>query len=52
MIDSSDPNKGIMVTYGGGDKCTNGDDPMQNGKPRQTQFKIHCSAKQSDVIII
>jgi hypothetical protein len=42
---------GIWVQYGGGDKCTNGDNPLQNGKPRATKFNIHCAEKQDDVII-
>lgn len=50
MLDTNNPKKGIYVQYGGGDKCTNGDNPMQNGKPRQTKFNIYCAEKQDDVI--
>ncbi len=49
LIDPQDPKKGISITYGGGDKCTNGDNPMQNGKPRQSKFNIYCSEKQDEV---
>lgn len=41
--------KGISIQYGGGDKCTNGDNPIQNGKPRQTKFNIYCADKQDEV---
>jgi hypothetical protein len=37
--------------YGGGDKCTNGDNPAKNGQPRQTKFNIYCADKQEDVNI-
>lgn len=49
LLDSSNPSKGIYVQYGGGDKCTNGDNPMLNGKPRQTKFNIYCSEKMDEV---
>jgi hypothetical protein len=49
LIDPNDPKKGISITYGGGDKCTNGDNPLQNGKPRESKFNINCSNKQGDV---
>jgi hypothetical protein len=49
VLDSNDPKKGFYVQYGGGDKCTNGDNPMLNGKPRQSKFKIYCSDRQDDV---
>ncbi len=52
LIDQSNPNKGIYVQYGGGDKCTNGENPMQIGKPRQTKFTLNCAASQDDVLII
>lgn len=50
LLDANDPKKGIYVQYGGGDKCTNGDNPMQNGKPRQSRFNIYCSDKQDDSV--
>jgi hypothetical protein len=46
-----DPKKGIVITYAGGDKCTNGDNPALNGQPRQTKFKLECSDRQEDVSI-
>jgi hypothetical protein len=49
LLDPMDPKKGIMINYGGGDKCTNGDNPALNGQPRQTKFKLECSDKQEDV---
>ena len=49
LLDPTDPKKGLYVQYGMGDKCTNGDNPLQNGKPRQSKFKIHCADKQGDV---
>jgi hypothetical protein len=49
LLDTADPSKGFYITYGGGDKCTNGDNPMLNGKPRQSKFKIYCSSKQEEV---
>jgi hypothetical protein len=49
LLDQTDPRKGISIIYGGGDRCTNGDNPMQNGKPRQAKFNIHCSDRQDDV---
>lgn len=51
LLDTNNPKKGIYVQYGGGDKCTNGDNPMQNGKPRQTKFNIYCAEKADEVII-
>jgi hypothetical protein len=52
VLDSTDPKKGIWVQYGGGDKCTNGDNPMLNGKPRSSKFNIHCSDKQDEKVIL
>lgn len=52
LLDQTNPKKGIYVQYGGGDKCTNGDNPLQNGKPRQTKFNIYCAEKQEDVFNI
>ncbi len=52
LLDLNDPKKGFYVQYGGGDKCTNGDNPMLNGKPRQSKFKIYCSDRQDDVSYI
>ena len=49
LLDPNDIRKGISVIYGGGDRCTNGDNPMQNGKPRQAKFNIYCADKQDDV---
>jgi hypothetical protein len=49
LLDPNDPKKGIYITYGNGDKCTNGDNPLQNGKPRQSKFNIHCAEKQDEV---
>ena len=48
LLDASNPKKGIYVQYGGGDKCTNGDNPSLNGKPRQSKFKIHCANSQDN----
>ncbi len=52
LLDNSDPKKGISIAYGGGDKCTNGDNPMQNGKPRQTKFNLYCSHTQDPAVRI
>jgi len=46
LIDKNDPKKGITVTYGGGDRCTNGDNPAENGKPRKSKFILVCAATQ------
>jgi len=46
LLDVADPKKGIAVIYGGGDKCTNGDNPLENGKPRKSRFKLYCSSSQ------
>ena len=52
LLDKADPSKGLYIQYGGGDKCTNGDNPMLNGKPRQSKFKIYCSSKQDENVFI
>ncbi len=52
LLDSKDPSKGLFVQYGGGDKCTNGDNPSLNGKPRQSKFNIHCASKQDENVFI
>ncbi len=49
LIDPLNPKKGIYIQYGGGDKCTNGDNPLLNGKPRQSKFNIYCAEKQDEV---
>jgi hypothetical protein len=49
LLDPNDPKKGIYVQYGGGDKCTNGENPLQSGKPRQSKFNIYCSSIQDEV---
>ena len=46
LIDKNDPKKGITVTYGGGDRCTNGDNPAENGKPRKSKFILVCAGTQ------
>ena len=46
LLDPSNPNAGIWVTYGGGDKCTNSDNHSENGNPRKSKFKLYCSEKQ------
>jgi hypothetical protein len=51
LIEQGNPKKGIYVQYGGGEKCTNGDNPMQIGRPRQTKFLLNCAATQDEVII-
>lgn len=48
LIDKTDPKKGIAVTYGGGDRCTNGDNPSENGKPRRTRFLLVCGSSQEE----
>lgn len=48
LIDKNDPNKGIYVTYSGGDRCTNGDNPAENGKPRRSRFMLVCSSQQDE----
>ena len=50
LLDPTNPKKGIYIQYGGGDKCTNGDNPLQNGKPRQTKFNIYCAEKADEVL--
>lgn len=46
LIDLNSPSKGIIITYGGGDRCTNGDNIMDNGKARKSRFIIECSSSQ------
>lgn len=48
LIDPNDPKKGISVMYGGGDRCTNGDNPVENGKPRRSRFQLVCASRQDD----
>ena len=48
LIDPNDSRKGFYIQYGGGDKCTNGDNPSLNGKPRQSKFKIQCANSQDN----
>lgn len=48
LIDQSNPNKGIQITYSGGDRCTNGDNMLENGKPRRSRFTITCGSSQDD----
>lgn len=48
LLDQNNPSLGYYVQYGGGDICTNGDNPSLNGKPRQTKFKIYCSSSQDE----
>jgi hypothetical protein len=48
LIDKNDPKKGIYLTYGGGDRCTNGDNPAENGKPRKSRFKLVCASTQEE----
>lgn len=50
LIDPKYPNTGIYIQYGGGDPCTNSDNPSNNGSPRQTRFNIYCAKKQDEVI--
>lgn len=49
LIDQNSPSKGIIVTYGGGDKCTSGDNAIQLGKPRESNFKLNCAASHGEV---
>jgi len=51
LIDPSNPSAGHWVTYGGGDICTNGDNPAENGKPRKSKFKFVCADKQDENVI-
>jgi len=48
LLDPNNPGLGHYVMYGGGDICTNGDNPALNGKPRQTKFKIYCASSQDE----
>ena len=48
MIDITNPSAGIMITYGGGDRCVNSDNKAENGLPRKAQFKIYCADKQDE----
>lgn len=48
LIDKNDAKKGIYLTYGGGDRCTNGDNPAENGKPRKSRFKLICASTQEE----
>ena len=48
LIDRNNPSAGIAVTYSGGDRCTNGDNPMENGKPRRSRFLLVCSSSQDE----
>ena len=52
LFDPSNPSKGIAVTYGGGDRCTNGDNMMENGKPRRSRFILECASSQEENVSI
>lgn len=45
LLDNNNPKQGFFIQYGGGDIC-DADDPIENGKPRKTTFKIYCSNNQ------
>jgi hypothetical protein len=46
LLDKKDPNKGIQITYEGGDRCILEDSPFMN-YPRRTTFKLYCSKEES-----
>ena len=46
LLDETNPKTGIIVTYSGGDICTNGEPASERGKPRSSRFKIYCSSTQ------
>ena len=47
-LDNIDPNKGVRITYAGGDICTNSEKPAENNLPRRINFNIFCSDYQDD----
>ena len=52
LLDKSDPKKGVSITYGNGDRCTNGDNPAENGRPRRSRFLLFCSSNQEENVRI
>ncbi len=51
LIQENNPSYGHYVLYGGGDTCTNGDNPALNGKPRKSKFKFVCSNTQDENVL-
>lgn len=47
LIDRKNPEKGIVVSYGGGELCENPATPFQPS-PRRTSFELVCSSKQEE----
>lgn len=52
VLDHNNPKAGIYVMYGGGDRCTNKENKMENGQPRKSKFKIYCAEKQDENVVI
>jgi hypothetical protein len=49
LIDQSNPNKGIVVTYKNGDKCSTRDRMIMT---KSTTFKLLCSPNQEENVFI
>ena len=45
-IDKGNPDKGIKITYGDGDICSNSENSAENGSKRKVNFLIVCSDQQ------
>lgn len=46
LLDDTDANKGLMITYQGGVLCEGTDNPSLTGLPRKTIFTLECGAFQ------
>ena len=47
LIDKRNPNKGIEISYSGGDRCSL-DQTAFSGSPRSITFRLICSSSESD----
>lgn len=50
LLDKLNPDKGLHITYQGGDRCTNQDSPFLNF-PRRVTFKLHCNREETDWVL-
>lgn len=47
LMDKTNPNRGIELTYGGGDRCSVNEQSF-SGSPRSITFRLYCSSSDSD----
>ena len=52
LLDFDNPNLGIVLEYGDGEKCKNSENDLLIGIPRKTRFKIYCSKNDNDNFIL